>query len=210
MLQRFLGFAVISSVLVACANGILAGDPEGGTTQKDSGKGHDGSTTLDSGTVKDSSTTIQDGTTCNFTVCGSLCVDTTQDDLNCGQCNNACATGSSCTNSKCVCSNSSETLCTNGCYDLMTDSNNCGKCGTMCTTTQTCMNGACQAQASGVPPQGTCSHSLCDDSSALSPGCDPSGCVSAVCTQDSYCCTDFWDSICDGEVADYCSPYMCP
>lgn len=212
MFQRFLGFVVISSAFLACANGILAPERDGGPTHGDAGKGNDGSTTLkDSSTpVKDSSTPIQDGSTCNLTVCGSLCVDTTQDDQNCGQCNHACVTGSTCTSSTCVCANANETLCTNGCFDLTSDMNNCGKCGTTCTTTQTCMSGTCQSQASGNPPQGTCAHSLCADSTSLSPGCDPTGCVNSVCSADSYCCTDFWDSLCDSEVNTYCSPYTCP
>jgi hypothetical protein len=109
-----------------------------------------------------------------------------------------------------VCSDPSQTLCTSGCYDLTSDPNNCGQCGKTCTTSQTCMNGTCQAQATGVPPQGNCAHSLCDDSTSLSPGCDPTGCVNSVCSSDSYCCTDFWDSLCDSEVASYCPPYMCP
>jgi len=212
MFKRILGFAIVSSSLLACANGLLEPEGDGGPAHGDAGKGHDGSTTLkDSSTpVKDSSSPIEDGSTCSQTVCGNLCVDTTQDDLNCGQCNNACGSGSSCMSSKCTCNNTGETLCTNGCYDLTSDLNNCGTCGKMCTTGQMCMNGTCTTQATGVPPQGTCSHSLCDDSTALNPGCDTTGCVTNVCNADSYCCTDFWDSICDSEVADYCPPYSCP
>lgn len=212
MLKRFLGFVAISSVFMACANGILAPERDGGPTHQDAGKGNDGSTTIkdSSAPQKDSSAPIQDGSTCGFTVCGSLCVDTTQDDQNCGQCNNACVTGSSCTNSKCACTDASLTLCTNGCYDTMTDMNNCGTCGKTCTTSQTCTNGTCTTQATGAPPQGNCAHDLCADSTSLVAGCDPSGCVTNVCNVDSYCCTDFWDSLCDQEVATYCPPYSCP
>ena len=212
MLQRFLGFVVISGVLAACANGILAPERDGGAVHQDAGKGNDGSTTpKDSGTTpKDSSTPIQDGSTCNFTVCGNLCVDTTQDDQNCGQCNNPCPSGSSCTNSTCQCSGGM-TLCTNGCYDLTSDSNNCGKCGNVCTGGATCMNSVCQAQTSGTPPQGNCTHDLCTAFlGALNPGCDPKGCVTSVCNSDSFCCDTEWDDICVSEVATYCSPYSCP
>ena len=211
MLQRFLGFVVISSVFLACANGLLEPERDGGTTQKDSGKGNDGSTIQDSGTPpppKDSSTPIQDGSTCNFTVCGTLCVDTTQDDQNCGQCNKVCPSGSTCTSSTCQCSGGM-TLCTSGCTDTMSDMYNCGSCGTTCTSTQTCVSGTCQS-ASKKPPQGTCSHDLCIDGlGPLTSGCDSAGCVSSVCLQDSFCCDIDWDIYCVGEVDTYCSPYSC-
>jgi hypothetical protein len=211
MFQRILGFAVISSAFLACANGIIADERDGGPAHQDASKVNDGSTSIQDSSppVKDSSTPIQDGSTCNFTVCGTLCVDTTQDDQNCGQCNNACPSGASCTNSKCTCT-SGETLCTNACYDLTSDMNNCGKCGNACTGTQTCMSSTCQS-TSTAPPQGKCSHDLCADSlGPLTPGCDTTGCVNNVCTQDSFCCDTDWDSICVSEVADYCPPYTCP
>ena len=211
MLGRFAAFVVISGVFVACATGEVAPERDGGAVHADAGKGNDGSTPVkDSSTPqKDSSTPIQDGSTCNLTVCGTLCVDTSQDDQNCGQCNNPCPTGASCTSSTCQCSGGM-TLCTNACYDLTTDMNNCGQCGKACTGNTTCMNGSCQAQTGGAPPQGTCAHDLCADSTALTPGCDPTGCVASVCNVDSFCCQLDWDSICDSEVTQYCSPYACP
>jgi hypothetical protein len=33
--------------------------------------------------------------------------------------------------------------------------------------------------------------------------------VNDVCSYDPYCCVDAWDSICDSEVATYCTPYTC-
>ena len=228
MHQKAFGFAVMAVTIAgaagACATGGAATDThpgrDSGPVHADSGTGNDGSTTpkdsgttpKDSGTTtKDSSTPIVDGSTCGFTVCGSLCVDTSSDDNNCGQCNNPCSGGSTCTNSTCQCSGGM-TLCSSVCVDTMTDNSNCGGCNIPCTGGSTCTNGTCQAPASGTPPQGNCSHSLCDlnDDTALIPSCDPAGCVDAVCNGDSWCCTDFWDSICVGEVAQYCAPYSCP
>jgi hypothetical protein len=211
MLKRFLGFVVISSSFVACANGILAPERDGGPVHLDAATGNDGSTTIkDSSTPKDSSTTIQDGSSCSFTVCGNLCVDTSQDDNNCGQCNNPCPGGSTCTNSQCACSGGM-TLCTGTCVDTTSDMNNCGTCGKVCTGGTTCMNSTCQASTSGTPPQGNCSHDLCTSFlGALNPGCDPKGCVTSVCTSDSFCCDTEWDDICVSEVATYCPPYSCP
>lgn len=223
MQQKTIGFVVLAAAIAgaaaACATGTAADarpGRDGGPVKTDSGTtGNDGSTIpKDSGTTqKDSSTPIQDGSTCNFTVCGNLCVDTSSDDNNCGQCNNPCLGGSSCTNSQCQCSGGM-TLCNSVCVDTMTDNSNCGGCNAPCTGNSTCMNGSCQTQASGAPPQGSCAHDLCTASLGyLDMGCDPSGCVTNVCNADSFCCDSSfgdWDSICVGEVAQYCPPYSCP
>ncbi len=220
MQQKALGFFVLAAVIAgslgACATGVPGIESH---PQRDSGPApvsNDGSTKLpDSGQPppppqNDASTPIQDGSTCNLTVCGSFCVDTTSDNNNCGGCNKVCPSGSSCTNGQCVCSGGLS-LCSGTCVDTMSDNSNCGSCNHVCASNTTCTSGTCQTQASGAPPQGSCSHSLCDlnDDTALVPGCDPAGCVNNVCNADSYCCTDFWDSFCVGEVATYCSPYTC-
>jgi hypothetical protein len=215
MSQKVIGFGMMAALVAAfagaCATGTV-GDTRDGGIRNDAGSSKDGSTTLKDSSPpppKDSSTPIQDGTTCNFTVCGNLCVDTTQDDSNCGQCNNVCPTGSSCTNSQCACTGGT-TLCSTSCVDTMTDNNNCGSCNHVCATSTTCTSGTCQAQTSS-PPQGTCAHDLCTASSGpLAMGCDPTGCVTNVCTNDSYCCDTDWDSLCTSEVATYCPPYSCP
>jgi hypothetical protein len=216
MRQKAIGFVVMGGAalaLSACAMGRIAdGGNDSGVTRKDGGVVNDGSTNpKDSGTTpKDSSTPIQDGSTCSFTVCGSLCVDTSQDDNNCGSCNNVCMGGSTCSNSTCVCSGGM-TLCSNVCVDTMTDNSNCGNCNVPCSSNQTCTNGTCMTNSSGTPPQGNCSHSLCTANAGyLNPGCDPSGCVTNVCINDDYCCSYDWDSLCVSEVATYCPPYSCP
>lgn len=222
MQQKAYGFSVLTTVVVsvlgACATGVPGIETH---PQRDAGPpnmGNDGSTKLPDASPpppppppqNDASTAIQDSSTCSYTVCGNFCVDTSQDNNNCGQCNKACPSGSSCSNSQCVCSGGL-TLCSSVCVDTMTDNSNCGSCSHVCATNTTCTSGTCQTQASGAPPQGSCSHSLCDlnDSTVLNPGCDPTGCVNNVCNADSYCCTYFWDSFCVGEVATYCSPYTC-
>ncbi|HSQ63739.1 MAG TPA: hypothetical protein VLM85_11020 [Polyangiaceae bacterium] len=230
MRQKAIGFVVMAIAFAgaagACATGGNATDThssrDGSAPRPDSGMGNDGSTTpKDSGTTqndsgttqKDSSTPIQDGSTCNLTVCGSLCVDTTIDDSNCGSCGHACSGGSTCSNSTCQCSGGM-TLCSAVCVDTMTDNSNCGGCGVPCTGGSTCTSGVCQAQStSNAPPQGSCAHDLCtpgNGSDPLTPGCDPSGCATAVCNGDPFCCSTDWDSICVGEVVTYCPPYSCP
>ncbi len=56
---------------------------------------------------------------------------------------------------------------------------------------------------------GSCSHSPCSTGGALTDGCDPGDCVSEVCLNDSYCCTNSWDAQCVGEVLTYCG-VVCP
>ena len=134
-----------------------------------------------------SCTTTCTGKSC----CSSSCVDTTSDSNNCGGCGKSCS-GKAC--------------CSSACVDTTSDSNNCGKCGNKCASGESCMGSVCCTS----PPSGTCGQSLCTDTGfALTPGCDPDGCVSNVCSYDSYCCAFDWDSICASEVASYCSPYTC-
>ncbi|KAJ3233687.1 Fungalysin/Thermolysin Extracellular metalloproteinase 5 [Chytriomyces hyalinus] len=48
----------------------------------------------------------------------------------------------------------------------------------------------------------SCAHSICTTGVKLSSSCN--SCAAQICAADSYCCTNSWDSICVGEVADIC------
>ncbi|KAI8619134.1 hypothetical protein BC830DRAFT_824765 [Chytriomyces sp. MP71] len=52
-----------------------------------------------------------------------------------------------------------------------------------------------------------CNHSECTTGPLLNKGC--SACAAAVCKQDSYCCTNQWDSQCVSEVNQYCTTVTC-
>jgi hypothetical protein len=216
MHQKAIGYAAIAALVAACATGTAAPGRDGGVVHPDAAPGNDGSTNQDgsgpqdSGPPKESGTPLQDGSTCNLTICGNLCVDTSTDDSNCGTCNNACTGGSSCSNSQCQCSGGL-TYCSGSCVDTTMDNSNCGACNNPCGTNETCTNSVCQTNVGGAPPQGSCAHGLCDANLGyLDFGCDPNGCVDNVCNADLYCCDTDWDDICVGEVATYCSPYSCP
>jgi len=114
--------------------------------------------------------------------------------------------------------NCTQTLCGSDCVDITSDPNNCGGCGIACNTDETCSNGQCAGAQppptqGNEPPQGTCSHSLCSSGSALDEGCDTLGCTVIICDpsylDDEFCCASSWDSQCEQEVTDYCSPYSC-
>ncbi|HEY1954116.1 MAG TPA: hypothetical protein VGH28_00840 [Polyangiaceae bacterium] len=96
---------VISGLVVACATGTYGpGDTnsshgDGGIISKgDSGtpKGQDAGTkpVVDSGNPQPP--------TCNGTMCGADCVDTSSDPNNCGACGNPCDLSSTCTGGQCV------------------------------------------------------------------------------------------------------------
>ena len=66
---------------------------------------------------------------------------------------------------------------------------------------QYCASRICSAS------QGSCAHTLCTAGTSLSSGCDASygNCVSTVCSNDSWCCSNSWDSFCVSEISTYCS-----
>jgi len=106
--------------------------------------------------------------------------------------------------------------CSGTCVDETSDPSNCGGCGIACQSTETCVGGQCTGgttNTSNAPPQGTCSHSLCASGNYLDEGCDTEGCTIIICDpsylDDEFCCTTSWDSQCEQEVTDYCSPYSC-
>ena len=73
---------------------------------------------------------------------------------------------------------------------------------------QACIDAVFSVCGTVVCETGSCAHSLCENGSALTPGCDeppitPS-CVTEVCNADSYCCNSAWDSLCVDEVTSIC------
>jgi Stigma-specific protein, Stig1 len=125
------------------------------------------------------------------TSCNGVCYDLQTTAEHCGTCDNDCTvSGQSCCGGKCVA--------------LLSDQNNCGQCGLACSA-GSCTSGKC----CNTPSIGTCSHDLCASGNKLSNSCDPDGCVAAICSVDSFCCTTSWDSICVGRVATSCSGKTC-
>ena len=123
-------------------------------------------------------------------MCGSTCVDTSTDPMNCGVCGNACPSGQSCTSGTCACA-SGQVLCSGMCVDTQTSATNCGACGTACPTGQSCAAGRCAVPCAA--PRSVCgagASMACVDTQSDSMNCGSCGtacaagqsCVAGACT----------------------------
>ena len=114
--------AALIALASACATGSTAAE-----ARPDSGKlrdaaasaSHDGGTTTKDG----GSASVPDASTCDLTLCGGLCVDTSSDDNDCGSCFNVCGTGTTCNGGLCQGQPTSNAPSQGGCaHDLCTAS----------------------------------------------------------------------------------------
>lgn len=110
--------------------------------------------------------------------------------------------------------------CCNTAWDSICVGEVSSVCGKSCPLSspgnwsQTCVNAVqtvcdakCGTPPPPPPPPAPCSHSACSTGQALTFGCHP--CVDDICAADPYCCNNWWDSICVGEVNSVCG-LSCP
>jgi hypothetical protein len=101
------------------------------------------------------------------------------------------------------CDSCAQSICAKDsyCCNVAWDNVCVGEVGSICG--QSCSGGG-GTGGGGTPPGGgsTCSHAICSSGKKLISSCDP--CASAICSQDSYCCSTKWDSICVQEVGSIC------
>jgi hypothetical protein len=81
-------------------------------------------------------------------------------------------------------------------YPKVVDGTGCDD-SNKCTENDACIDGSC----TGGPPN------LCVTGTAREQGCG--GCIAQICAVDPYCCNNFWDSICVGEVWSVCGDPVC-
>jgi hypothetical protein len=80
-------------------------------------------------------------------------------------------------------------------------------CDESCTPASSADAGTPDAGVPDAGVAGSCAHPQCTTGAPLTPSC--SSCANAVCSQDPYCCTMAWDSICVSEVPTACGT-TCP
>jgi hypothetical protein len=96
---------------------------------------------------------VDGGGSCGtLSTCGTTCVDTRFDPMNCGECGTVCDTGEFCNSGTCAsaCGVGTE-ACGMRCVDTSVDPANCGECGMACDTAvgEVCAAGACVVRCPG-------------------------------------------------------------
>jgi hypothetical protein len=86
---------------------------------------------------------------------GSTCASLASDPANCGTCDNACPTGTTCENGTCACPGG-QLACAGACVDTMSDPAHCGACGMPCPAGAGCVAGACRCSGSLTSCGGDC------------------------------------------------------
>jgi Stigma-specific protein, Stig1 len=111
------------------------------------------------------------------TCCSGKCVNTNDDNNNCGSCDNGCPSGQIC--------------CSGNCVNTQTDANNCGSCGNACTGGETCDGGVCSCGGQTCGDDYECCGGACSPA-----GSTPCGTGGLCCASDQTCCTYEQDAIC--------------
>ena len=112
------------------------------------------------------------------TACGTDCIDTSSDPMNCGGCGIPCSTGQICQGGSCQCQ-SGLMLCNGSC--VPSDATHCGSCSVSCQSSQVCSNGTC---ASSCDTGLTLCGSSCVDTTASSTNCGSCG---TACAATEHC-----------------------
>jgi hypothetical protein len=115
-----------------------------------------------------------------LTLCGGACVDTRQDDANCGHCGVQVPEGGYCSSGTPSCGGL--TKCGGGCVDVSQDVANCGACGHACPGNIKCNQGKCDSAVGFAnSPARTCNAACaglgatCSDAGGFSCGYNGDG-----------------------------------
>lgn len=78
-------------------------------------------------------------------ICDNTCINTIDNQLHCGDCNNQCPDGAECWFDECECDLGEDPdICDDECVDLWVDPQNCGECGNICPGAVDCTMGRCE------------------------------------------------------------------
>jgi len=149
---------------------------------------------------------LNGGTTCTPNCTGKTCGSD-----GCGGSCGTCGSGQTCSASgTCQAAACAHSICLTG--SALTAS--CDPCATkicaqdsFCCSSSGTWDSKCTGEVDSICDEScsriTCTHSACTTGGALSSSCDI--CVNAICAQDSFCCTNTWDSSCVSEVSSVCA-----
>ena len=113
---------------------------------------------------------------CSGTCCGDVCVETENDDKNCGACGQECPMGTKCAAGRCgcpptniVCGMGQSCCGMNGCKSLDSDQNNCGVCGVFCGREGVCVGGECHCGSTVCQRGQQCCSGACSNTACIDP-----------------------------------------
>src|SRR6185437_3722175 len=134
------------------------------------------------------------------TECNGSCVNTQNDNQNCGACGKVCGSSSTCQNGACACSGGLLS-CSGSCVASNTD--NCGSCNNKCSSGQVCNNGQCSSAGCGAGSM-MCSDGACSsntDAAHCGTSCTACGSGSS-CSGGTCTCTVTGQQLCSGTCID--------
>ncbi len=130
--------------------------------------------------------------------CGGRCVDSQNDQGNCGACGTVCGAGTLCQAGECAtfCA-TGQLACAEGCATVQSDLANCGACGVACPAGQYCSAGVCAASCAFQPCDGK-SGLECADIQTNPEHCGGCG---AVCAPGQSCIGGICQLVCPADRA---------
>lgn len=99
----------------------------------------------DGSLVRDATVDVSGPCPAGASMCGEVCVDTTNDRANCGACGVTCGFGVPCQDGRCDDGNcpAGQVRCGDRCFDPRTSEDNCGGCNNPCDRGVACVAGRC-------------------------------------------------------------------
>lgn len=129
--------------------------------------------------------------------CSNVCIDVSEDEFNCGDCDNVCLPNQSCVTGTC-CPAPADALCGGACTDTKSDEANCGMCGNACMAGGTCVMGTCCE----LPNTACGTQCVNTQTSASHCGACDNACGAGLSCVSGKCCMAPANAVCGGACTD--------